>query len=268
MKYLLLITVIILNIPLIGQVELKRSNSYPAKAHNLKQYGVEIREAYWEGDTYHISLWANVLDNEEHKQEVKFSGAELDVCFKVNTLHGDYAYAKAIVKRFDYEITGIDKKDFKLRFNGQRQGSFPNYKTKNVAPPIIVAPAPEPPPPPIEPEIEVEEEIFVFVETPALFATATDLNNSNSLMMKFVMDNIKYPQMALEMEIQGKVYLSFVVEKDGSITNIKILRTPHKILSKEAIRVVKRFPKYQAGTQRGRKVRSQQTIPIIFKINR
>jgi TonB family protein len=265
MKYVLLLAFIALNTSLIGQVELTRSSSYPAKAHSLKQYGVEIREAYWEGNIYHLSLWANVLDNEQHKQEVKFSGAELDVCFKVNSLDGDYAYAKAIVRRFDYEISGINTKEFKLRFNGQRQGSFPNYKAKKVEPEIILHPLP-PDPPPVEPEPEFEEEIIEFVDTPPLFMNSTNLLNSNSLMMKFVMEHIKYPPIALESEIQGKVYVSFVVEPDGNVSNIKILKTPHISLSKEAIRVIKKFPKYKPGTARGRKVRSKQTIPIQFKI--
>jgi len=77
-----------------------------------------------------------------------------------------------------------------------------------------------------------------------------------------------YPEMARENAVQGKVYVQFVVEKDGSLSNFQIIKGAHKILNKEAIRFVKGMPKWKPGElSRGGVVRSLYTLPIKFKIN-
>jgi len=83
---------------------------------------------------------------------------------------------------------------------------------------------------------------------------------------KFIAKNIKYPKEAKEKGIQGKVYIAFVVEKDGSITNVKILRGVDPLLDNEAIRVVKSMPKWEPGTQRGQNVRVQFNMPFKFAL--
>ncbi|PSR08543.1 MAG: energy transducer TonB, partial [Candidatus Arcticimaribacter sp.] len=70
-----------------------------------------------------------------------------------------------------------------------------------------------------------------------------------------------------EMGIQGKVYMRFVIEKDGSITNIEVLRSPDRNLEKEALRIINKLPKMTPGKQRGRPVRVPFSIPITFKLN-
>ena len=69
------------------------------------------------------------------------------------------------------------------------------------------------------------------------------------------------------MGIQGKVYMRFVIEKDGSITNIEVLRSPDRNLEKEALRIINKLPKMTPGKQRGRPVRVPFSIPITFKLN-
>ena len=85
-------------------------------------------------------------------------------------------------------------------------------------------------------------------------------------LMKWLSDNIKYPSICQEQGIQGRVYAQFVVNKDGSIVDIKIMRSPDPYLSKEAERVLKKMPKWQPGRQRGKPVRVKFTLPVNFRL--
>jgi periplasmic protein TonB len=109
-------------------------------------------------------------------------------------------------------------------------------------------------------EVEEEEEIFQVVEQTAMFPGGYQALN------KYLRDNIKYPQQAKETGTQGKVFLTFVVEKDGSITDIKILRDIGSGCGEEAIRVVKSMPKWTPAKQRGKTVRQQFNLPVSFAL--
>lgn len=85
-------------------------------------------------------------------------------------------------------------------------------------------------------------------------------------MEQFINDNIKYPAEAKSKNIQGKVYVQFIVEKDGSISEVSIRRGAHKSLDDEAIRVVKLMPNWEPGAMRGKKVRVRYTLPITFSL--
>lgn len=104
----------------------------------------------------------------------------------------------------------------------------------------------------------VEEEIFVVVENEPEFPGGMDS------LMAFLARNIVYPKTAKENGIQGKVFLTFCVEKDGSISNIKVLRDIGGGCGAEAVRVVKMMPKWTPGKQRGKAVRVQYNLPIQF----
>ena len=82
----------------------------------------------------------------------------------------------------------------------------------------------------------------------------------------WVMQKVKYPQIAQENNITGRVLLMFVIERDGSLTNIQVLQTPDSSLSDEAIRVLKSSPKWTPGKQRNQAVRVKYTLPIDFRI--
>ena len=151
-----------------------------------------------------------------------------------------------------------------------------------------VKPPPPPPPPPeiieivedeveIENEVEIEEtetdeeemieieeddeEFFMVVENMPEFPGG-DLG-----LMKFIQKNVRYPAIAKEYNITGKVYVSFIVDKQGNVTNVKIVRGVDKNLDAEAVRVVSSLPKYKPGKQRGKPVRVMFTIPINFTLN-
>ena len=86
-------------------------------------------------------------------------------------------------------------------------------------------------------------------------------------MMRYIQENIKYPQSAKDNKIEGRVFVTFVVEKDGSITNAAVMRGIDKECDAEALRVVSSMPKWNPGQHKGEVVRTQFTIPIIYKFN-
>ena len=84
-------------------------------------------------------------------------------------------------------------------------------------------------------------------------------------MMKYLTENIKYPQVAKEQGIQGRVYVSFVVEKDGSVSNVRLLRDIGGGCGEEAVRVVGAMPKWKPGMMKGKAVRVMYNLPINFQ---
>ena len=86
-------------------------------------------------------------------------------------------------------------------------------------------------------------------------------------MMKFLTENVKYPKEALDKGITGRVLVEFVVERDGSINDVKIMKSVDPILDNEAIRIVKAMPKWEPGTMNGKAVRVKHTLPVTFRLN-
>jgi protein TonB len=86
-------------------------------------------------------------------------------------------------------------------------------------------------------------------------------------LMRYIVKNVRYPQIAKEYNITGKVYVQFVVDKDGSVTDVKILRGVDKNLDTEALRVIRSLPKFKPGMQRGKPAKVIFTIPINFQLN-
>lgn len=84
---------------------------------------------------------------------------------------------------------------------------------------------------------------------------------------KWIAKNVKYPVLAMENGIQGKVFIQFVIERDGSITDVKVARGVDASLDKEAVRVVQSMPKWKPGKQRGKPVRVAYTLPINFQLS-
>jgi protein TonB len=84
--------------------------------------------------------------------------------------------------------------------------------------------------------------------------------------MTHIGKNFKFPEMARQMGIQGRVFVNFVIEKDGSISNVTVARGVDPLLDDEAMRVVKGLPRFQPAKQRGKPVRMQYTVPINAKL--
>jgi len=84
--------------------------------------------------------------------------------------------------------------------------------------------------------------------------------------LDFVYSEIKYPAIAIENQIQGRVYVEFIIDKYGELTNIKVVRSVDKSLDEEVLRVIKLSPKWIPGKQRGNPVNVTVSLPVIFKI--
>ncbi|MHC1703154.1 MAG: energy transducer TonB [Tenuifilaceae bacterium] len=104
-----------------------------------------------------------------------------------------------------------------------------------------------------------EEEVFLVVEEMPSFGSG-DANEFRT----YVSSNMKYPEVAAENGIQGRVFVQFVVESDGRLTNVRVLRGVDPSLDKEAVRVVESSPRWNPGKQRGKPVRVSFTFPITF----
>jgi protein TonB len=161
----------------------------------------------------------------------------------------------------------------------------------------IKPPPPPPPPPPPAPEIEIvddqeeiQDELVVqdveadaktVVEViqqpveeepaePDFFTIVEDMPSfpgGDAALLKFIAENVKYPPIAKENGITGVVYVSYIVDKDGSVKDVKVVRGADPFLDKEAVRVVKTLKGYKPGKQRGKPVPVQFTIPIRFVLN-
>lgn len=112
-----------------------------------------------------------------------------------------------------------------------------------------------------EEEAPVEDEIFEIVEETPEF-----INGGLTGLMQYLSKNLRYPAMAQEANVQGRVTVQFVVNKDGSIVDVTILRGVDPALDKEAVRVISAMPKWKPGKQRGKPVRCKYTVPVTFKL--
>jgi len=127
----------------------------------------------------------------------------------------------------------------------------------------------------IEVEEEEEEEVYNFqvVESQAVYPGCENYKDKQSRymcfqksIMKHIKKNFKYPELAKEMGIQGRVIVQFVIGKDGSISKVFVLRGIDKLLDEEAIRIVKKLPRMKPAEQRGRAVPVSFMLPITFKL--
>lgn len=116
----------------------------------------------------------------------------------------------------------------------------------------------------INSQVEVAEEIveqaFAFAEVMPSF------QGGDAALMRYLGENLKYPKIAKEANVEGVVFIQFVVEPDGTITNVNVVRGVFDALDQEAVRVIENMPTWKAGMQNGRKVRVIYTIPIRFDL--
>ena len=87
-------------------------------------------------------------------------------------------------------------------------------------------------------------------------------------MIEYLQTNIKYPQDAIKQEVGGRVMVMFVVETDGSLSNVRVARKVFPSLDEEAVRVVKSMPKWKPGKEKGRLVRVNYALPVVFSIKK
>lgn len=119
-----------------------------------------------------------------------------------------------------------------------------------------------PPPPqlPSAPPQEEVDEIFEFVEEP------TEFPGGQGELNKYLSKSIRYPELAIDNGIQGRVVVTFVIERNGKPSNVKVLRGVDPSLDKEAIRVVENMPAWKPGMQQGKPVRQRFNLPVVFRL--
>lgn len=121
----------------------------------------------------------------------------------------------------------------------------------------------------IGPVVVVEEEVIAVVEEEEVIEfpdVEAEFIGGPQALMKYIQSNIQYPPTSIEMNEQGKVYLSFVVEADGSITNVAVERGVSPDLDREAKRVVRSMPKWKPGEAKAKKSRTRCRLPINFQL--
>lgn len=106
-----------------------------------------------------------------------------------------------------------------------------------------------------------DSDVFTLVEVAPVYI------GGQTAMIQFLSKNLQYPAEAMGKNVQGTVYVSFIVEKDGSISNVVLKRDIGSGCGEEAVRVVKMMPKWTPGKQKGKAVRTQFILPVSFKLN-
>ena len=109
-------------------------------------------------------------------------------------------------------------------------------------------------------EEEVADEVFTIVEQMPVFP------GGREAFYQYVQNNFKYPSQARRMGIEGRVFVQFVVEKKGNITEVQAVRGIGAGCNQEAVRIIKNMPKWKAGKQRGKAVKVRMILPITFKL--
>ena len=107
---------------------------------------------------------------------------------------------------------------------------------------------------------EKEDKVYDIVEQQPLFP------GGPAALMKFLCENTRYPETAQEAQVQGRVTVQFVVEKDGSLSDVRVLKRVDPSLDLEAIRVVKAMPRWTPGKQNGATVRVRYRVPVLFRL--
>ena len=154
------------------------------------------------------------------------------------------------------QLKQMDQLDDKVAVGTENKEGVKDRTVEAVRNDIAVAA----PPPPPAPKPEVANKVFDVVEEMPSFP------GGQGALMAFLSSNIKYPVVAQENGVQGRVTVGFVVEKDGSISDVKVMRSVDPSLDREAQRVVKAMPKWKPGKQNGSAVRVKYTVPVVFRL--
>lgn len=154
------------------------------------------------------------------------------------------------------QVKQMDKLDEKVAVGTENKEGTKDRLAEAVRSDIAVAA----PPPPPAPKPEVSNKVFDVVEEMPHFPGGA------AALQAFLSSNTKYPVVAQENGVQGRVIVSFVVERDGSITDVKVVRSVDPSLDREATRVVRSMPRWSPGKQNGSAVRVKYTVPVVFRL--
>lgn len=198
-------------------------------------------------------------DQPKKKAEVKQKKVEVEPEREVERVKSSIKFTAPVIKK-DEEV----KPDEELKTQDELMSTKTAIGTFDVkgnddangeilkAKEVIAEPEP--------PKHEEENKVFDIVEQQPLFP------GGPAALMKYLSENTKYPVVAQENGVQGRVTVQFVVEKDGSISDVHVLRGVDPSLDKEAVRVVKSMPRWTPGKQNGITVRVNYRVPVLFRL--
>lgn len=222
--------------------------------YRAEQQALALQEQREKMMAAQLAQEAEEAPEEPEPEEQKFEQPEIEVPEEVLATVQVTQIAIVDADKVKNEVMDMDtqKEDNTARGVVTQEGSDDADKFKAVQEQVVVK---EP-----EPEKPKEEEIFVAVEQPAEFPGGT------AALMKWLNNNVHYPEAAQQNDIQGRVVVQFVVEKDGSVGAATIFKGVDKDLDREALRVVKKMPKWQPGKNNGVAVRSYFRLPVVFRM--
>ena len=223
----------------------------------IKQQQAEEQQAYM--DAMELAKLQQEAKKKEKKEEpVKpkvEQKKEIPVARETQKFTAPVIKKDELVKE-DNQIKQMDKLDDKVAVGTENKEGTKDRTMEAVRTEIAVAA----PPPPPAPKPEVSNKVFDVVEEQPHFP------GGNGALQSFLISNVKYPVVAQENGVQGRVIVQFVVERDGSISDVKVVRSVDPSLDKEAMRVVKSMPRWSPGKQNGTTVRVRFTVPVVFRL--
>ena len=223
----------------------------------IEQKQAEEQQAYMEAMEL-AKLQQQAKKEEKKKEPVKPKiepKKEIPVARETQKFTAPVIKKDELVKE-ENQVKQMDKLDEKVAVGTENKEGVKDRTVEAVRSEIAVAA----PPPPPAPKPEVATKVFDVVEEMPSFP------GGNGALMSYLNGNTKYPVVAQENGVQGKVIISFVVERDGSISDVRVARSVDPSLDREAQRVVKSMPRWTPGKQNGQTVRVKYTVPVVFRL--
>ena len=223
----------------------------------IEQKKAEEQQAYMEAMEL-ANLQKQAKKEEKKKEQVKPKiepKKEIPVARETQKFTAPVIKKDELVKE-ENQVKQMDKLDDKVAVGAEDKEGVKDRTVEAVRSEIAVAA----PPPPPAPKPEVATKVFDVVEEMPSFP------GGNAALMSYLNSNTKYPVVAQENGVQGRVIISFVVERDGSISDVKVARSVDPSLDREAQRVVKSMPRWTPGKQNGQTVRVKYTVPVVFRL--
>ena len=223
----------------------------------IEQKQAEEQQAYMEAMEL-AKLQQQAKKEEKKKEPVKPKiepKKEIPVARETQKFTAPVIKKDELVKE-ENQVKQMDKLDEKVAVGTENKEGVKDRTVEAVRNDIATVA----PPPPPAPKPEVATKVFDVVEEMPSFP------GGQGALMQYLASNIKYPVVAQENGVQGRVIVSFVVERDGSISDVRVARSVDPSLDREAQRVVKSMPRWSPGKQNGSTVRVKYTVPVVFRL--
>ena len=223
----------------------------------IEQKQAEEQQAYMEA----MELAKLQKQAEKEKKKPEKVQPKVEMKKEIPVARENQKFTAPVIKKDELvkeenQVKQMDKLDEKVAVGTENKAGVKDRTVEAVRSEIAVAA----PPPPPAPKPEVATKVFDVVEEMPSFP------GGNAALMSYLNSNTKYPVVAQENGVQGRVIISFVVERDGSISDVKVARSVDPSLDREAQRVVKSMPRWTPGKQNGQTVRVKYTVPVVFRL--